>query len=202
MSNSHIDIGTPARRRGRPPSFDRLAALDAATRLFWQYGYEGTSIAMLTEAMGATPPTLYAAFGSKEALYCEALAHYGRATGGETSDRLYANVEQFLRAAAVRFTRIGEPRGCMISTGSLRAAADQPAAVEATAARRAAAFDGFVERVKIAIAQGELPPDTNAQALARFYSAVAQGMSVQAIDGATAEDLNALVDLALAAWPK
>ncbi len=160
---------------------------------------------MLTEAMGFTPPTLYAAFGCKEALYREALDRYGRRTSTKqpaaSDTSVFSMVERFLRNAAREFTRGDQPRGCMISTGSLRCAADQHAAVDAAAAHRAAAFDGFIARIEEAKRIGEVPTHTDAHALARFYAAVAQGMSVQAIDGADAAALDAMVDIALAAWP-
>ena len=62
--------------RGRPRAFDMDKALDAALDLFWRKGYEGTSIADLTKAMGINPPSLYAAFGGKETLFHQALDRY------------------------------------------------------------------------------------------------------------------------------
>ncbi|HYF62996.1 MAG TPA: TetR/AcrR family transcriptional regulator [Herpetosiphonaceae bacterium] len=191
--------------RGRPRTFDRETALDAAVDMFWRHGYEGTSIADLTAAMGVTPPTLYAAFGSKEDLYRLALARYlersERGRGGVSGGSAYALIENYLRAAADRFTDPGRPRGCMVSTASLYCAAENEAARSAAAAMRAVGFAAAVAACERAKSTGELPPATDAVALARFYSAIAQGMSVQAVDGATAADLHALVDLALAAWP-
>lgn len=191
--------------RGRPRTFDRETALDAAVDMFWRHGYEGTSIADLTAAMGVTPPTLYAAFGSKEDLYREALGRYlerserERGTSGDAS--AYAMIEHYLRAAADRFTDPGHPRGCMVSTASLYCAAENEAARSAAAALRTLAFEAAVAACERAKSTGELLPATDAVALARFYSAIAQGMSVQAVDGATAAELHAVVDLALAAWP-
>ena len=68
-------MNEPGRKRGRPRVLDREAGLEVAARLFWEHGYEGTSIADLTRAMGVTPPSLYAIFGSKEQLYQQALDH-------------------------------------------------------------------------------------------------------------------------------
>lgn len=173
--------------------------------LFWQHGYEGTSIADLTEAMGVTPPTLYAAFGSKEQLYREALEHYS--ARGDHADVLrtdrsaYEVIEQYIRQAAERFTDPRGPAGCMISTASLYCAVENEAARAAAAALRASSFKLLVAKLCWASQTGELPADTDVLGLARFYSAVIQGMSVQAIDGASAADLHRLVDYALAAWP-
>jgi len=198
---------TEIRRRGRPATFDREAALEAAVALFWQHGYEGTSIAMLTEAMGVTAPTLYAAFGSKEALYCDALGRYqqreAQAIAQELGEAgtLGRMVEGFLRASAARFTAGDGPKGCMVAVGSLQHGPDGQAAADATAQARAIALERFVAAVDGAKAGGELPPDTDSAALARFYTAVAQGMSAQAADGADVQALNAVIDLALKAWP-
>ena len=196
-----------AKRRGRPPTFDRSAAIEVATRLFWRHGYEGTSIAMLTEATGFTPPTLYAAFGSKADLYREALAHY-RAWETQAglvqpagSSSVYRTVERYLRAAARRFADPDMPRGCMVSVGSLHCAADNHEIAAAAECARAEGLQDFVSRLEHARLAGEIPERTDTDALARFYAAIVQGMSVQAIDGADAATLDALVDIALSAWP-
>jgi TetR/AcrR family transcriptional regulator, copper-responsive repressor len=175
--------------------------------VFWQHGYEGSSIADLTNAMGFTPPTLYAAFGSKEQLYAEALAHYlergeqDRAQTLSDATTAYTAIEQYLRGAADRFTDPSTPAGCMISTASLYCASENEAARTAAAALRANTFVLLVSKLEWAQVTGELPPACDTQALARFYSAVVQGMSVQAIDGASSEMLNGLVEIAMSAWP-
>jgi TetR/AcrR family transcriptional regulator, copper-responsive repressor len=196
----------PNPRRGRPATFDRSAALDAAKDLFWRHGYEGTSIAMLTEAMGFTPPTLYGAFGSKLELYREAITRYH--SGGTRGDQQdlsaaspYETLERVLHAMAAQFTDPDRPRGCMVSTGSLRGGAEGGDACEVAAGLRAESMGRFVDQVEAAKAVGELPPQTDAAQLAAFYMAVVQGMSVQAIDGAGAERLHAIADMAVAAWP-
>jgi TetR/AcrR family transcriptional regulator, copper-responsive repressor len=195
------------RRRGRPSSFDREAALAAAVDLFWRHGYEGVSISMLTEAMGVTPPTLYTAFGSKQGLYREAVTAYaasGRGGAAPRPARLspYEIVEAFLHSRAELFTDPSRPPGCMVATGTLRCGLDGLDAAEATTALREAGIERFVRILEAAKQAGDLPPDTDAAAIARFYIAVVQGMSVQAIDGASAADLHRVADAALRAWPK
>lgn len=199
---------TTARRRGRPPVFDRDAALIAAMRLFWRYGYEGVSIAMLTEAAGVTPPTLYAAFGSKLGVYREAVARYwssgvsSQAAVGDHKLTAYAIVEAFLHTAADQYADPSRPPGCMVASGALRCGVDSQEAAEATAELRSAGVERFIGVLEAAKQSGELPAGTESAALARFYTAVLQGMSVQAIDGADAAALHAVVDQALLAWPR
>lgn len=193
--------------RGRPRTFDRQAALDVAMELFWRYGYEGTSIADLTHAMGVTPPTLYAAFGSKEHLYRDVLMQYvlrgegyARREIGEAG-AAYDAIEQYLHMLARHFTDPTTPAGCMVQTASLYCAAEHAAARSAAASVRAASFAQLIAKLEWAKHRGELPTDTDVHALARFYSAIVQGMSVQAIDGASTTELNHLVDIAMLAWP-
>lgn len=196
------------RSRGRPRAFDREVALDQALRVFWRQGYEGASISDLTAAMGLTPPSLYAAFKSKEALFREALDRYIQAESAETlrafvgAETAYEAIRTFLMDAARRFTDPVNPRGCMISTAVLACAPENRPAAEATGALRANTLAAFTTRIQADIDRGLLPAASEARMLARFYGAVVQGMSVQAIDGATEEELTALVEFALAAWPK
>jgi TetR/AcrR family transcriptional regulator, copper-responsive repressor len=195
------------RPRGRPATFNRVTALDSAVSLFWRHGYDGTSIAMLTEAMGVTAPTLYSAFGSKESLYCEALDHYQQrearasAPALAESPTVYRMIEGFLRASATRFAATEGGRGCMIVIGAIQCGPDGQDAANATSAARADALARFVALLDVAKAKGEILQETDSDALARFYMAIVQGMAVQATDGADASKLDALVDVALRAWP-
>jgi AcrR family transcriptional regulator len=197
----------PRRPRGRPRGFDRSEALARALALFWERGYEGTSIADLTAAMGITPPSLYAAFGSKEALYHEALDLYRSQPGGFTPEMLaeeptaYAAIARYLRESAAFFSDACHPPGCMISTAVLSCAPEHRLVAETVAGLRNAAIDAVAERIASGIAAGELPPNTDPHALANFYGAVIQGMSVQARDGADRATLLEIADRALAAWP-
>ncbi|HEU4324516.1 MAG TPA: TetR/AcrR family transcriptional regulator [Roseiflexaceae bacterium] len=192
--------------RGRPRTFHREAALETAMMLFWRHGYEGTSIADLTEALGVTPPTLYAVFGSKEQLYREVLAHY--VSRGVDTERVmdpavsaYQTIAHHMRVSAERFTDPSGPRGCMVSSASLYCGAENEAARTAATALRANTLALMVKKLEWAKHVGELPADADTLALARFYSSIIQGMSIQAVDGASAAELHRMVDLALAAWP-
>jgi AcrR family transcriptional regulator len=195
------------RLRGRPATFDRASALDAAVTLFWRHGYDGASISMLSKAMGVTAPTLYAAFGSKEALYREALARYqtrqvqGEAPAQQGKVTLYDRVSTSLRSSAAAFASSLQGRGCMVQIGALQSSPEGQPAAEATAAARCNALTRFIAAFDAAKEQGEVPATTDSAAMSRYYLAVIQGMAVQATDGASADELNRVVELALASWP-
>lgn len=195
---------TVPRRRGRPPAFDRNAVLAKATEAFWQLGYEGASIADLTAAMGLTPQSLYAAFTSKADLYRAALAWYQANIAASTGQLLEDEadvVEAFARLlydCAATFTRADRPKGCMISTATLACAVEHDPLARHAAGLRAATLDVFRARIARGVAEGQLRPDIDTEALARFIGAMIQGMSIQARDGATAKELLALVAHAVA----
>lgn len=195
------------RSPGRPRTFDRAEALEAALLLFWRNGYEGTSIAQLTEALGITPPSLYAAFGSKDQLYREVLDLY-LSTHGDfiakalTEQGLSRNaIERMLKEAAKRFTQAEAPHGCLVASGVLRCAGENQSAARHTAARRLLAQDAIRRRIDQAVEEGELPAKTDTAGLAAFYASTIQGMSVQAVDGASRAQLNEIGRFAMAVWP-
>lgn len=195
------------RRLGRPLSFDREAALATALRLFWAQGYEGTSVADLTKAMGITPPSLYAAFGSKAELYGEVLALYQQGPGRYAADALQseattrAAILRVLRDAAQSFASEKNPRGCMIANALLGCAPEHRKVAHGAANLRARSLQGIEERLQQAIKAGELEPGTDVAVLARFVGAIIQGMSVQARDGAPKTELEAVAELAIHALP-
>lgn len=195
------------RARGRPRAFDKAHALKAALALFWRHGYEGTSVADLTQAMKINAPSLYAAFGSKEQLYREVLDLYSATHGAPVARALSAPgstrnaVAEMLLAAARQFSRPALPKGCLVANGALRCAEENKVATKETAMLRRLGKDALRQRLARAVSDGELAPDTDTAALAAFYASVVQGMSVQAVDGATREQLLKLAGYALAAWP-
>lgn len=202
-----IKMNEPVRKRGRPRALNRDVGLGVASRLFWEHGYEGTSIANLTEAMGVTPPSLYAAFGSKEELYRQALDYNiehetkRRAEALQGPMSAYDALAFYLYDVAEGVSNPDKPRGCMVSTAVLQHARENEAVAREVAARRDASIRFMKARFDRAVGEGELPTETDTDSLARFYSAVVQGMSAQACDGACTVTLKRLVDLALRAWP-
>ncbi|MFJ4869420.1 TetR/AcrR family transcriptional regulator [Streptomyces sp. NPDC088757] len=193
------------RQRGRPRSFDRPTALEQATMAFWEHGYETTSVSDLTRAMGISAPSLYAAFGDKKTLFEEVVEAYalshgaygGRAFAEEPTAR--DAVGRMLREAAELFTEPGHPRGCLVISAATNCST--PEVEEALRDRRNANLTFFEDRIRRDVESGELPAGTDPRALARFSGAVLQGMSQQARDGATAEELAAVAEAAMRAWP-
>lgn len=186
-----------AKPRGRPRGFDREDAIATAMRLFWRHGFEGVSTNMLTESMGIAPPSLYAAFGSKAGLYRAALDRYAEQAGSfdlnllTKASTLSSALEQMFNAAIDAVTDPGGERGCMISTGLLATHADHAALAAELVARRRAFRDA------IAFALRRWIPEQQAADMARYLTAVLQGMAVQARDGATSEELEAIASIAV-----
>jgi AcrR family transcriptional regulator len=193
--------------RGRPREFDREAALAKATCLFWSRGFEATSIADLTKAMGIGSPSLYAAFGSKEALYAEALRYYG-----ENYETLFwgnfhaaATAREAVRlllmdsAAAMSGSRADVPPGCMVALSSVGSEGHEQLG-ELVHSARAGGHERLKARIEKAIADGELPGAADAEALARFVLTVQSGMSILARDGASRAALEDAARIAMMGW--
>ncbi|MGP4114543.1 TetR/AcrR family transcriptional regulator [Streptomyces sp. 4N509B] len=194
------------RPRGRPRSFDRQQALERATRLFWERGYDATSIADLTRVMGIGAPSLYAAFGDKKTLFEEVLEDYVRRYGNVVQRPLDEEptareaISRMLREAAVGYTHPDHPPGCMVITASA-SFGTSPEVAAAMRRRREGNVTLLERRLRADVAAGTLPPGTDTAGLARFYGAVVQGMSQQARDGASRADLEAVAEAAMRAWP-
>ncbi|MNK50237.1 HTH-type transcriptional repressor ComR [compost metagenome] len=177
---------------GRPRTFDRQAAVEQAMYLFWQQGYESTSLSQLKATLGGgiSAPSFYAAFGSKEALFREAaqcyLDTFARVTECLWDDGLAprAAIEQALRQSARMQSDAGHPPGCMVALGCMSAPTAEHAAVAAPLTQsRARTRAGFVRCVERGMASGELPADTDAAALASVFDSFLSGVAIQARDG-------------------
>ncbi len=201
-----MDITDQKKRRGRPSKFDADASLQIAMQLFWAHGYEGTSIADLTEAMGINKPSLYAAFGSKETLFEKALQQYISGPIAFVSAALeeptaYRVVEKLLLDSAHFLTESATPHGCMVNTGSLSCGPQAEPIKDLLVARRQWFENALIARMQRAREAGELAEGTDAATLARYVATIHRGMSIQAASGASREDLLALGEMVLNLWP-
>jgi AcrR family transcriptional regulator len=192
---------------GRPREFDRDAALHAAMLTFWRKGYLATSMNDLCDAMGIRSPSLYAAFGSKENLYVEAVERYNAAARVAIWDHIGDGPtvrdgmrKVLLAAAEVLSGSDGNPLGCMVHLATV--GDECPGAIAQTVKEaRLGGLKTLRSGIKRAVAAGELPRSINVERLSRFYLGVIQGMAVQAHDGATRADLAGVAEVAMSAWP-
>jgi len=190
---------------GRPRAFDVEKALHRAMEVFWRKGYLGTSLSDLTDAIGVNRPSLYAAFGNKESLFRKALEHYAKGPSSYLSEALQeptarAVVERLLHGVVDLLTDPKTPTTCLWVHGAL-SCGDDPLRKE-FAAQRAAGHAELRRRFKRAVAEGDLPPDSDTDTLARYVQTVNFGLTVQASTGATRSELLRIVETALKAWPR
>ncbi|HEY0257656.1 MAG TPA: TetR/AcrR family transcriptional regulator, partial [Candidatus Methylacidiphilales bacterium] len=192
--------------RGRPRSFDSDKALDLALQLFWRQGYERTSVSDLTRAMGINPPSLYAAFGNKEALFEKVLNRYVQGPGSYIKKALleptvHGFVQKLLSTSADFFTDSSHPCGCMSLNAGLAWGQESKKVRQQLVKRGAAREELFAQRLRQALAEGDLPEGSNPRELARYLSVIFQGLAVQAARGASRKDLQRVVDLFISSWP-
>jgi AcrR family transcriptional regulator len=178
---------------GRPRSFDRDHALDLALDAFWERGFDNTSIAELTNAIGITPPSLYAAFGDKQQLFAEASERYlsqlrVSVDSALALDEIHAVVERVVRDAAAHYTARESPRGCLVMS--------EPRLAPGRAWWR----ETFAARLRRARDEGDLAPGADIEGLTGYVDVFLAGLSARARDGASADELGAIVDHALASW--
>ena len=192
---------------GRPRGFNQDKALNRAMDVFWQKGFEGASLSDLTTAMGIQPASLYKAFGNKRALFEKALARYLAGPVAFVHDALseptaYAVADRILRRMA-EFLTEGRPRnGCMTIQAALAGGVEGEPIRRKLIALRVKEQDALRRRFERAKTEGDLPSHADAADLARFVTAIYQGMTVQAINGASRADLFRLSDTALRIWPR
>jgi AcrR family transcriptional regulator len=189
---------------GRPREFDAEMALDQAMEVFWRHGYEGATIAQLTEAMGINPPSLYACFGNKEGLLKAALDRYTKLRGVWMDEVVAAPTaravaERMLMGIADKQTDPANPPGCLLVQGGIACGTGSENVPFELAARRAQNEDQLRDRFVRAKAEGDLKESADPAALARYVSAVSVGMGVMASSGADREALRQVADVAVQA---
>ena len=197
------------RERGRPRTFDIDLALDRAVEVFWKHGFQDASMHELTAAMGLSKPSLYAAFGDKEALYLKTLERYGgllierhaAALNGEADGR--TAVAAFLRSIASMLADPALPGGCFIINGTADCGGSTiPAAVELALRTALQGTEStLLERVRRAQRDGDLPAESAPEALAALFSSLIAGLAVLAKSGAPEAKLHTVIDTAMLVWP-
>lgn len=193
--------------RGRPRTFDPDTALDQATQVFWERGYEGTTLSDLAGAMGIASASIYACFGSKADLFRQVMQRYGTTYGGPPKRALTEHptareaVQAMLDATVDQITRSDAPHYCMLILAAPTGAVENHAVREFLADIRRAQVTAIEERLDQGLADGDLSVPRDAVAsIARYYATVVQGLSLQARDGATRDELTAVTTCAMAAW--
>lgn len=191
---------------GRPRAFDRDEALDRATTVFWEHGYEGASLAELTAAMGINPPSLYAAFGNKEGLFRAVLDRYAAANADLMEQALAAPTSRevvcrYLRGWLDGISAPSKPAGCLVIQSGLTCGKGGESVAEVLTERRKDPECRLKARFEQARDAGDLPPGFDPETLARYITAVQQGLCIQAAGGADRRALEQVVEMALLAWP-
>ncbi|MFC7379304.1 TetR/AcrR family transcriptional regulator [Brevundimonas sp. GCM10030266] len=191
---------------GRPRNFDRDEALSSALKVFWSKGYADASLSDLTSAMGINAPSLYAAFGSKEDLFREAVRLYTETEGAS----LWASmrdaptareaVEGLLLATAAVSGQCGRPQGCLLALSGVNPDALPDKACSEVKQVRTDSMASMRDRLEAARAAGEIAPTADPAAIAAFYLTVQQGMTFRAREGAGPDELNATARAAMLAW--
>ncbi|MGC4746715.1 TetR/AcrR family transcriptional regulator [Micromonospora sp. DT201] len=193
--------------RGRPRTFDPDTALRQALDLFWERGYEGTSLNDLAQATGIASASIYACFGSKEDLFRKVMALYGTTSGEPPRRALRENptaraaIHAMLRATAEQITRPEAPHYCMLILAAPTGAVENHTVREFLADRRRGQYTTIRDRLERGVIDGEFTASPiDLDAIARYYTTVVQGLSIQARDGATRAELEAVITCAMAAW--
>ncbi|AVX22708.1 TetR family transcriptional regulator [Pseudomonas syringae pv. atrofaciens] len=194
---------------GRPRTFDRDVAITQALHLFWEHGYDATSLSQLKATIGGgiTAPSFYAAFGSKQALFNEVMEHY-LDTYGRVTDSLFDTnlpprdaIELTLRRSAKMQCEPGHPSGCLVALGLMSACSDESKAISEPLARaRDLNRAGIVACIQRAVAAGELPATVIPETLAAVFDSFLLGLSTLARDGVPHATLDAAVTQVMRLW--
>jgi AcrR family transcriptional regulator len=194
---------------GRPRTFDRDTAITQAMHLFWEHGYDSTSLSQLKSHIGGgiSAPSFYAAFGSKQALFKEVMTRY-LATHGRVTESLFDSrlpprqaIELALRRSARMQSESDHPKGCLVALGTLSSCSPESALISAPLAHaRAQNRAGMAACIERAIASGELPASTKPKVLAAVFDSFLLGLTTLARDGVEYEVLDGAVTQVMGVW--
>ena len=193
--------------KGRPRSFDREKALAQALDVFWRRGYEPASVTELCQAMGINPPSLYSAFGNKASLFLEAVNFYETKYWEAPSKKLkaepdlYRAIDNFFRESARILLSPDSPCGCMVVLAAINVSADAKEVINSIRELRLATKDMFADRLRRGIDDGQLPADTDVPALAGALNTMLEGLSIQARDDLSQDDLERIASHAVRLLP-
>lgn len=212
MSATYDPLQTPQavqtpRTKGRPRAFDRKTALTQALDIFWRRGYEPTSMAELCQAMGINAPSLYATFGNKARLFLEAVRFYEEkywdapAKAFVAEPDIYKGMHNFFTESARILLSPDSPCGCMVVLAAINISADATEVITTIKELRVATKDMFASRLQQAVADGQLPADTDIPALAGAFNTMLEGLSIQARDGLATAELENIAALAVRLLP-
>ncbi|WP_226000116.1 TetR/AcrR family transcriptional regulator [Paenibacillus sp. BJ-4] len=194
-------------RTGRPRKFSRDEAISQAMMLFWEHGFESTSLAQLKKAMGGiSSASFYAAFESKDALFKEALDRY-LATFGQVSTCLTdyslssrTAIELALRRSAIMQTEQTHPLGCLVILSANTCSPENTHIRELLIRQRAVTRNKFYARIERATKNGELQESTNVSMLTTLFVTFLEGISTEARDGVSLDNIDAAITKLMELW--
>jgi AcrR family transcriptional regulator len=188
---------------GRPRSFDKDEALKKAMHVFWEKGYEGTTMADLIESIGMKAPSIYAAFGNKDAIFKEVVQCYlpivveGQLGALNSSSEIYKAVENTLKACVSLYTCEDNPHTCLIMTAAINTAPEHSEHIETLRRLKEKYKSAWEKRFKQAKLDRQLSDEVNPSELAEYFTTLIQGMTIKAKDGASRDTLISVTNIAL-----
>ncbi|ESK57155.1 hypothetical protein F990_00350 [Acinetobacter tjernbergiae DSM 14971 = CIP 107465] len=211
MKNTHDSIAIPCgdrakKKRGRPKCFNEQQALEKAMLLFWEHGYEATSISDLTHALQLTAPSLYSSFGDKTGLFYKCidyyLAHEACPIEAIFLEAKTAKVafELFLYDNVQRLAQSNKPTGCMLVVATMSCSDNAQIVQHNILEKRLKTKQTMLDRLRQGVENGDIKITAPLQEIADFYTTVLQGLTIQARDGANVQQLQKVVEHAMRSW--
>lgn len=196
----------PKKKRGRPKCFSEQQALEKAMLLFWEYGYEATSISDLTHALEITAPSLYSCFGDKASLFYRCIDYYLEHEACpivpifEQAKTAKVAFEIYLYNSIQRLIQPNKPSGCMLIVATVNCSEQTQQVQQKILEKRLQEKEKLLQRLKQGVLDGDLVPDAPIEEMTDFYATVIQGLTLQARDGATQTQLHKVVEHAMRLW--